>query len=68
MDYRAAIFEALDEDFDGADDTDYDSRDQILDIAIEVIQERDDICQMCGAGPHMEFIQDWVNLFCSKEQ
>jgi hypothetical protein len=71
MDMEKEIFKLLDETigFDAdCNFNDYESKEAILEYAIEMVQERDDLMMGCGVGPLMGHIEKWVDNFEKETQ
>ena len=51
----------------GSAPDDYDSREKLLDYAIEYVSEQDNLTHGCGAGPLIPDIEAWVDAFMAGE-
>ena len=66
MTQRERVFAFLNDKYEGDTIDDYDSREKLLDYIIEDIGMEDDITCMCGVGPLMNDIEDWLEQFCNQ--
>lgn len=64
---RQRVFIFLDEKWSSDVAADFDSQQDILNYAIDDVSMRDDLCMGCGVGPLIPYIEEWVEIFCSKE-
>jgi len=70
-DQKTKLFAFLDDALgagDGADSDDYDSPAELLNIAVEQVDEQDSLTQGCGVGPLMGDIQEWVGAFMAGQR